>query len=98
MPPTPEQKNILVAIAALMLLAGLVGLLNTTVVSRKKVIYCPQDAKICPDGSSVGRVGQLCEFAECPASVPAGYTLEKYTVEKILPDSCIRHSECENSR
>lgn len=27
---------------------------------------CPMDAKICPDGSSVGRVGPNCEFAPCP--------------------------------
>ncbi len=28
---------------------------------------CPTDAKICPDGSAVGRVGPNCEFAPCPA-------------------------------
>jgi len=28
---------------------------------------CPEDAKICPDGSSVGRQGPNCEFAACPA-------------------------------
>lgn len=27
---------------------------------------CTQDAKMCPDGSSVGRVGPSCEFAACP--------------------------------
>ncbi|MBI2405498.1 hypothetical protein HYV21_00380 [Candidatus Microgenomates bacterium] len=27
---------------------------------------CTQEAKICPDGSAVGRVGPNCEFAECP--------------------------------
>jgi hypothetical protein len=27
---------------------------------------CPQDAKICPDGSSVGRTGLNCDFAACP--------------------------------
>ncbi len=26
---------------------------------------CPTDAKICPDGRSVGRVGPYCEFASC---------------------------------
>lgn len=29
-------------------------------------IACPMDAKLCPDGSSVGRTGSNCEFAECP--------------------------------
>ncbi|MDO8183543.1 MAG: hypothetical protein Q7T49_00975 [bacterium] len=31
-------------------------------------IACTADAKICPDGSSVGRTGPKCEFAQCPVS------------------------------
>jgi hypothetical protein len=31
-------------------------------------VVCPQDAKLCPDGTSVGRTGAQCEFAACPAS------------------------------
>lgn len=27
---------------------------------------CTMEAKICPDGSAVGRTGPNCEFAECP--------------------------------
>jgi len=29
---------------------------------------CTQEAKLCPDGSAVGRTGPNCEFAECPTS------------------------------
>ena len=29
-------------------------------------VVCTMDAKICPDGSGVGRVGPDCEFAPCP--------------------------------
>jgi hypothetical protein len=29
-------------------------------------VVCTQEAKICPDGSSVSRVGLKCEFAPCP--------------------------------
>jgi hypothetical protein len=29
-------------------------------------VFCTMDAKICPDGSGVGRVGPNCEFAPCP--------------------------------
>ncbi len=29
-------------------------------------MVCTQDAKICPDGSAVGREGPDCEFAACP--------------------------------
>jgi len=27
---------------------------------------CTQEAKICPDGTAVGRIGPNCEFAQCP--------------------------------
>lgn len=30
-------------------------------------VACTQEAKICPDGSAVGRTGPRCEFAQCPA-------------------------------
>lgn len=29
---------------------------------------CTMEAKICPDGTAVGRIGPNCEFAECPVS------------------------------
>ena len=29
-------------------------------------VMCAMEAKLCPDGSSVGRTGPNCEFAECP--------------------------------
>lgn len=29
-------------------------------------VACTMDAKICPDGSAVGRVPPTCEFAACP--------------------------------
>lgn len=49
-------------------------------------VACTMEAKVCPDGSSVGRQGPNCEFAACPAPnieipesgivlvPPAGYT------------------------
>lgn len=29
-------------------------------------VFCTQEAKLCPDGSYVGRVGPKCEFSLCP--------------------------------
>lgn len=29
-------------------------------------VYCTQEAKLCPDGSYVGRTGPKCEFTPCP--------------------------------
>lgn len=31
-------------------------------------VACTLDAKLCPDGSYVGRVGPTCAFAACPAT------------------------------
>lgn len=50
---------------------------------------CTMEAKICPDGTSVGRTGPTCEFAPCPSpnieipdsgtsfAIPAGYTADE---------------------
>lgn len=32
------------------------------------ITMCTQEAKLCPDGSYVGRTGPRCEFAECPVA------------------------------
>ncbi len=36
------------------------------VVVEETPVACTQEAKICPDGSSVGRTGPKCEFTACP--------------------------------
>jgi hypothetical protein len=33
---------------------------------EEDTVVCAMDAKICPDGTAVGRVGPDCEFAPCP--------------------------------
>jgi hypothetical protein len=33
---------------------------------KENQVMCTMDAKLCPDGSSVGRTGPNCEFAACP--------------------------------
>lgn len=34
--------------------------------NQNQGIACTMDAKMCPDGSYVGRSGPNCEFAACP--------------------------------
>jgi len=36
---------------------------------------CTQEAKLCPDGSAVGRIGPNCEFAPCPQGGSGGNIL-----------------------
>ena len=35
--------------------------------TKTEPVACTMDAKVCPDGSAVGRVGPDCEFAPCPS-------------------------------
>lgn len=83
----PVKAKILTGLGALVLLAvvGVVGYFlgqmnNRTAVAPslpEEGVACTLDAKICPDGSSVGRVGPNCEFAECPG-LPFGYSSDKF--------------------
>jgi len=65
------------AIAAVVLYAGWaisIAYQNNTSNTRRiatpnpsePVIACTADAKVCPDGSSVGRKGPACQFEACP--------------------------------
>jgi len=76
----------------LILVVGIGGFLYRNVLERNAVpqpdaTACTLDAKLCPDGQSVGRVGPSCEFSPCPYPnaeigalgigfvLPAGYAL-----------------------
>jgi hypothetical protein len=48
-------------------------------------VACTMEAKMCPDGSSVGRSGPKCEFAPCPEGVV--YTNSQYGLRVALPSS-----------
>lgn len=52
---------------ALFLMFALVSAISF-VEAEQQQRACTLEAKICPDGSSVGRQGPNCEFAECPES------------------------------
>lgn len=75
-PPANDKKGspllmisiILVVIALLAAVAYVVGATYVKNASKAPVA-CTADAKLCPDGSSVGRSGPNCEFDACPAPV-----------------------------
>ncbi|MFA6254333.1 MAG: hypothetical protein WC640_03780 [Candidatus Paceibacterota bacterium] len=52
-------------------------------IAEPNQVACTQEAKVCPDGSSVGRQGPNCEFAACPPSAISEMT--KTDWEKYLP-------------
>lgn len=51
---------------------------TTTNATTTEAWPCNADAKICPDGSSVGRTGPQCEFATCPPADAKEATVTTY--------------------
>ena len=47
-------------------------------------ISCTMEAKLCPDGSAVGRTGPNCEFTACPEAT-AGFLKGKVTIGPLCP-------------
>jgi len=62
------QKGFAPIIIALivLILAGVGGTGYYLIKQSSKQTACTLEAKICPDGSSIGRTGPNCEFAACP--------------------------------
>ena len=50
---------------------------------QPKKIACTEEAKICPDGSAVGRTGPNCEFAPCPGET--GTVTGRLSVGPLCP-------------
>lgn len=69
-------------------------------------VACTKDAKVCPDGSVVGRTGQLCEFSDCPdtdtvlestTSITTEWSLGESGMQNgvmILPTSLVEDNRC----
>lgn len=53
---------------------------------------CPADAKVCPDGSAVSRVGPKCEFAPCPTQNTTP-TMTEADARVIAENTCIKGGE-----
>ncbi|MCX6793157.1 MAG: hypothetical protein NTY12_03965 [Candidatus Falkowbacteria bacterium] len=51
---------------------------------------CTMEAKLCPDGSSVGRSGPDCAFAQCPK---AGDKMTEAEAEAIAVKYCVKGGE-----
>lgn len=81
----------LIAGIVLIIVIGVAGFLYRNTMERPDAqapeqVACTMEAKLCPDGTSVGRQGPNCEFAACPVgnvelaeakvafALPAGYT------------------------
>lgn len=56
-----------------------------TLEGKPNQIACTDEAKLCPDGSAVGRTGPNCEFTSCPGEETKTYC----TSEQRNVDACI---------
>jgi len=62
------------------------------IIPSEEQVMCTQDAKECPDGSYVARVGPSCEFAPCPeASLSNAHWLCEDTSWKEAPEDCFEN-------
>jgi len=76
-PQKPNKKLVVVLIAIAVLILAAIGAVALYYFIQKNYIVgpgfppgpngCTGEAKLCPDGSSVGRTGPNCEFAPCPS-------------------------------
>ena len=69
-PPTkPKFKlTILISVIIFLIVIGTVSAAYLFLNDSNKQKACTMEAKICPDGSTVGRTGPNCEFSPCPSS------------------------------
>lgn len=72
--PVPEPPGVVFFDASFVNLPGTITIASASasyqLVSTPPTSICTLDAKICPDGSSVGRVPPNCDFAPCPVATP----------------------------
>ncbi len=52
--------------AEIILITAALFIVWSKISNRPKPVFCTQEAKLCPDGSYVGRTGPACGFASCP--------------------------------
>lgn len=65
-------------------LIGVGGLVYRNAVERLQgPVACPMDAKLCPDGTAVGRTGLSCTFPVCP---PPNVTLAEVGISFAIPE------------
>ncbi|HEX8946602.1 MAG TPA: hypothetical protein VF829_00050 [Candidatus Paceibacterota bacterium] len=80
----------LLALVVLIFVLGIAGFLYRNAMERPTfggphatTTACTLEAKVCPDGESVGRVGPTCAFAPCP---PPNVELPSVGISFVLPE------------
>ncbi|MEK7669318.1 MAG: hypothetical protein AAB350_01875 [Patescibacteria group bacterium] len=79
---------VFIFIIVVFILGGLLYIYNPDPIEYKNPndtpsVACTMEAKLCPDGSYVGRTGPNCEFEDCP--IPPDAIFEDGTLNEIAP-------------
>lgn len=81
------RKIILISVSVVVMIVvfvwGIVVYESKSSKNSQKNQPCTQEAKVCPDGSAVGRMGPNCEFGPCPETNAA---LTQEEAKKITPE------------
>lgn len=78
------KSTIIVLVILVLVLGAAYWSTKAFPIIKPENIGCTMEAKICPDGSAVGRVAPSCEFATCPNSViPGPVTITMINLDKI---------------
>ncbi|MFA5998302.1 MAG: hypothetical protein WC814_02865 [Candidatus Paceibacterota bacterium] len=75
------KKYVLIAGVLVLVIVGGLWAVNVRIAQAPGGRACTMEAKLCPDGSAVGRTGPNCEFAECPFGDPV--TLEAQIGQEV---------------
>ncbi len=60
------RKTLLIILGILVVLIIAFLVLDYVLLNKSDEMACTEEAKLCSDGTAVGRTGPNCEFAECP--------------------------------
>lgn len=88
----------IIVVVAVLLFGGVFAYQYFTKIDNQSQnpIACTEEAKICPDGSAVGRTGPNCEFAQCPPTIGIAKINQKIMIfgVAITPLRVVDDSRC----
>ena len=89
----PSKNPIIIATGIVALLLIVIIFFGTRSKPDDTIIACTMEAKLCPDGSAVGRIGPNCEFAKCPEVKLQITSFEEcaaagYPIMESYPEQC----------
>lgn len=71
-----QNSKIIFVFTFIIVFIGVLYFVYTKRVQAPAQVACTMEAKVCPDGSYVGRTGPQCEFAACPSATSTQSAVE----------------------